>query len=51
MLEDAGMLGQVIGNLGFPIFVAVYLLVFMRRSLDQLTEALNNLASRLDRES
>ena len=33
-----------IGNLGFPVFVAVYLLVFVNRTVKSNTQAINSLA-------
>jgi len=40
------VLAQV-GNFGFPMVVAIYLLVRVEKKLDDLTVAINNLGHRL----
>lgn len=42
-LEWVDLITRFISNLGFPIFVAVYLLVYHKRALEDLTEAIDKL--------
>jgi hypothetical protein len=42
-----GDLITMIGNLGFPIAVSVYLLVRLEGKLEVLTQSINNLSKRL----
>lgn len=42
-LEWVNIITAFISNLGFPIFVAVYLLVYHKRALEDLTQAINKL--------
>ena len=42
------ILGHV-GNTGFPMVVAIYLLVRVEKKLDMLTEAINNLGRVVER--
>jgi len=34
---------DLIKSVGFPIFVAVYMMIVMKKSIDRNTEAINNL--------
>ncbi|MDF2013211.1 YvrJ family protein [Priestia megaterium] len=38
------------GNLGFPIVVAFYLLLRFEKKIDHLTEAINRIASNIEKE-
>ncbi|WP_374187770.1 YvrJ family protein (plasmid) [Priestia aryabhattai] len=38
------------GNLGFPIVVAFYLLLRFEKKIDHLIEAINRIASNIERE-
>lgn len=40
---------RLISNLAFPIFVAVWTLIFQRRSMDRLTRAINSLTKAFER--
>ena len=40
-----------IQGVGFPIFVAVYLLIFLNKTIKENTQALNNLAKFLEGKS
>jgi len=40
---DIETIVQLISNLGFPIFVAVYLLIYFNRTMRCLTKAINEL--------
>lgn len=42
---------NMIGNLGFPIAVSVYLLVRLEGKLEVLTQSINNLSKVIDRSS
>lgn len=42
------ILVNLIGNVGFPIGVAVYLLVRVEKKLDNLTIAINSLANKIN---
>lgn len=37
-----------IASLGFPIFVAVYLLIYQKRTLEKLTDAINHLSEMVE---
>lgn len=41
----------LISNMGFPIFVALYFMVFMRKSLDTNTQVLNEVKIILEQQS
>ncbi|MFU1996327.1 YvrJ family protein [Priestia megaterium] len=41
---------NLIGNLGFPIVAAFYLLLRFEKTIDHLTEAINRIASNIERE-
>ncbi|WP_199778637.1 YvrJ family protein [Priestia megaterium] len=41
---------NLIGNLGFPIVVAFYLLLRFEKKIDHLTEAINRIASNIEKE-
>ncbi|WP_414838952.1 YvrJ family protein [Carnobacterium sp. TMP28] len=41
--EWLSVIGEVIGNLGFPIFVAWFLLQRMENKLDELVKAIQDL--------
>jgi hypothetical protein len=41
------MIVNLIGNVGFPIAVAVYLLVRVETKIDGLTIAINNLSAKI----
>jgi len=40
---------QIISQVGFPIFVAVYMLITMRRTIEKNTEAITTLKEWLQR--
>ncbi|MBV7273744.1 YvrJ family protein [Clostridium thailandense] len=42
---------NMIGNLGFPIAVSVYLLVRLEGKLEVLTQSINNLSKVIDKSS
>lgn len=42
---------NMIGNLGFPIAVSVYLLVRLEGKLEVLTQSINNLSKVIDKQS
>lgn len=39
---------KLINSVGFPIFVAVYLLIWMRQALNKLTDAISKLCITID---
>lgn len=41
---DINVITQLIGSLGFPMFVAVYTMTTMNKTLTQNTEAINNMS-------
>jgi hypothetical protein len=41
---------NLVGNLGFPIVIAFYLLIRFERKIDRLTEAINKIAITIERE-
>lgn len=41
--EIVDLITRFVSNLGFPIFVAVYLLVYHKRALEDLTKAIDKL--------
>lgn len=41
------LITQAIASLGFPIFVAIYLLTHMRTTIDRNTDAINQLIAYL----
>jgi len=47
--ETVDLVVNVISNLGFPIFVAVYMLIYHTKALKELKEAIDNLTSAIDK--
>lgn len=47
-METADLITKLVGNLGFPIFVAIFMLVKSSKETKALTEAINTLAARID---
>lgn len=39
---------DVISKVGFPIFVAVWMLIYMNKTLKELTESINKLATLIE---
>ena len=42
-MDSVSTITQVIGNLGFPIFVAIYMLVFTNNMLQKLNNTLSEI--------
>jgi len=42
-MESIPIITQIIGNLGFPIFVAVYMLIFTNKALQRLNQTLSEI--------
>ena len=42
-MDSVSTITQVIGNLGFPIFVAIYMLIFTNNTLQKLNNTLSEI--------
>lgn len=45
---DLDEIKDLIAGVGFPVFVAVYLLIYFRKSLDDLKATMNKLSDTID---
>lgn len=50
-MTTVDIITQVIGNLGFPIFVALYVMVTLNKQMQAMDKSLNDLAIAIQRMS